>query len=154
MKLFRNVKFGIFNLIKWFLIVWNDRDWDYYYLCEILRKKLISMENYYKNYGMHTKAEEDSKKIKECVMLLNRIIADDYFVNAYKHHDKKWGESKINVNENGYLDITYNNVKTEDDEEIRKVEFKNCMEKENYLMKQDIDYLFDIMKKNLRKWWD
>ena len=26
--------------------------------------------------------------------------------------------------------------------------------KENYLRKQDIDHLFDIMKKNLRKWWD
>lgn len=35
---------GFKNLKKWFKVIWNDRDFDHYYLYVILEKKLSSIE--------------------------------------------------------------------------------------------------------------
>ena len=87
-------------------------------------------------------------------MLLNRLIEDNYFDLVFRPHDKKWGESKMYFKDNGYLEIEYSNVKTEQDQVNQKKDFKNRMSGVEYLNKQDLEYLFDTLNKNIRNWWD
>ena len=37
--------YGIKNLITWFPVIWKDRDWDDYYILEILKFKINKTAN-------------------------------------------------------------------------------------------------------------
>lgn len=43
-KRYRNIKNGIFNLIKYFNIIWKDRDWDFIYFIDLLSFKLNNIK--------------------------------------------------------------------------------------------------------------
>jgi hypothetical protein len=74
----RDIRQGTKNLIYWFPAVWKDRWWDHSFLYSILRWKLIQMEKGFRLYGISTRAQDDAKNIKKCILLLDRLINDDY----------------------------------------------------------------------------
>ena len=149
MRFLRNIRIGIKNLYRWFPIIWNDRDWDHNFFFEIMRFKLKNMENFFRYYGCHLVAEKDADKMKVCIILLDRLIEDRYFDNAFKPHDKKWGESKMRLENNGKLEIDYPNVKTDEDKINQNIDFKKGINLEGYLIKQDLKYSFNILEKNI-----
>ena len=44
------------NLIRWIPIIWKDRDWDFYFTYEILKKKLEFQAEFTRKYGHHESA--------------------------------------------------------------------------------------------------
>lgn len=158
--IWRSLKYGIINLIKWTPTIWKDRDWDHSYFHIIIHKKLSNMEKYLRKYGHHVDAEKDADNIKICLNLLNRILKNEYHEMVYKDHDKKWGESHFNwtdlEHKPGYkeLHITRDNAITEKEKEQEIKEYRALMLREGEMAKQDIDYLYDIIKKYILHWWD
>ena len=65
-------------MIAWAPVIAQDHDWDHAYLFEILRFKLSRMERCLRN-GCHMHRERDAEQIRLCVLLLDRLIADDYW---------------------------------------------------------------------------
>jgi len=66
---------GISNLIKWFPLIWKDRDFDHGYLYDILYFKLGEMQKFFESDNTWSAdAKEYAKQIKECRRLLKRII--------------------------------------------------------------------------------
>ena len=153
-RYFRSVKRGIKNLFIWFPIIWNDRPWDHYYLFAILRFKLGLMEKSFRSYAYHVNAEKDTANMKTCCDLLDRLIADEYCEEAHKEHGLKWGEIDMKVDSDGKVNFTRSNAKTDEDKFIERKEFLECIKTENQLETDDIDELFKIMARNVRKWWD
>jgi len=156
----RQIRQGIKRLIEWFPIIWNDRHWDYFYIFIVLRHKLHLTEQLIRHHGHHVKHIEDADKIKRCVMILDRLIKDEYHENAFRNHDKKWGEPEFEFTDStDYSDcyalhIKHENVNTREDKHLERKEFRRLMNKPEELKKQDIDMLFDYMKKHIQTWWD
>jgi hypothetical protein len=75
---FRGIKQGVRNLRIWFPVIWKDRWWDHSFLCIMLRHKLILMEKGFRTRGVSTRSEEDAHNMKKCILLLDRVINDDY----------------------------------------------------------------------------
>lgn len=148
-----DIPYGLKNLRVWFKLIWSDRNWDYHYIYVILRHKLDLMEKSIRRNGNHTEADSDADQIKECVDILDRLVNDVYFDLAYKDYEEKWGEIKFKVEENR-LQLDNPNVKTPEDHEEERHDFKNAMMKENILKEKDINRLFDLMKNNIQNWWD
>jgi len=160
-----NVTQGIPNLIKWFPVIWSDRNWDFYFIWTLLHRKLYLMEKHIRQHSHHLYKERDADQIKICVNLLKRILDDEYYENVFKNHDKKWGKThfnwkKIDGEEFGYkeevcsLDITRENAKTDEEKAQQTKEFRILSTKVEEQKKQDINYLFDYMKKHIQGWWD
>jgi hypothetical protein len=155
-----NLPRGIINLIKWFPIIWQDRDYDQVYICYILQYKLSLMEKFLREKGHCINSEKDAFNIKKCVILLDRIIKDEYHENVFKNHDKKWGEIKLsskpyeNDKEFHKLLISRKNVVTKEDEEQEKKEYRRLNKHEVELKNQDYKYLFYLMEKYIKHWWD
>jgi len=69
---------GFGNLIKWFPVIWRDRDWDHHFLFEVLRFKLENMEWVFSKYGCGIGSERDAKRMRICIELIKRIQEDNY----------------------------------------------------------------------------
>lgn len=156
----RSVKYGIKNLIIWFPIIWKDRNWDHWFLYKMLKFKLSRMEKYHRKYGIALRSEIKANEMKTCVNLLDRLIEDNYGDMTFKKHNEKWGE--IEIDWVPYKDrddlvkclITRTNVKDEEDEKLERKQFIRLCKHESNLIKQDIEYLFNIMNKQIQSWWD
>ena len=72
------VKQGVKNLVVWFPVVYQDHWWDHSFLYRILRFKLSLMEKGFRTRGMSTNSEKDAKNIKICILLLDRLVNNDY----------------------------------------------------------------------------
>lgn len=149
----RDIPYGIRNLLVWFKVIWNDRNWDYHYIFVILRHKLNLMEKAIRNNNNHTEAERDADQIKECVEILDRLINDVYFDLAYEEYHKKWGEIDFKVRD-GRLELNNSNVQTPEDHEEERHDFKNATMKEHVMKENDIHKLFALMRNNIQGWWD
>lgn len=156
-----NIKEGVKNLIKWSPVIWNDRDFDYIFIFRILKFKLEQMEKRFRECDYTMDSQKNAREIKQCIKILNRIINQDYCNIAFMFHDKKWGnlfmelhDSEIEDDESHPLVLHREKVRNLNDQEEEKKEFRRCMDQENYLENQDIEYLFKIINKHIRKWWD
>ena len=160
MNLFRNVKYGIGNLIKWFPIIWKDRDWDHWFLYIILQFKLKQMEKLQRKYGHSVNSEKYADQIKTAVLILDRLIKDDYFSKSYENHEKKWGETEMKftpLEENPELysvDFVTEKAVTNKQKEQERKEKMRLLHHEEMLKQQDLDYLFKHMRKHIQGWWD
>ena len=92
---FRNIKYGIENLMCWIPIIWKDRDWDHWFLYKVLQHKLKQMIKLQRKYGHSINSNDYADQMQLCVNLLERIITDEYLDNALIPHEKKWGQSEM-----------------------------------------------------------
>jgi hypothetical protein len=155
-----DIPYGFKNLIKWFPVIWTDREWDYWFIYKMLHHKLDLMEKSIRKYGMHVHNERDADSIRKCVLILKRLKEDDYHNMAFKPYYKKWGEAEMLFtdieDEPGLssLQLKYPNVITEQDEILQNKEFKRYSDSEQTLKEQDLDMLFGLMRKHIQSWWD
>lgn len=161
MEMFRDLKYGIINIIRWFVIIWQDRNWDHYFIYRIFWYKLVRMEHHIRKHGNHEDADKDSDTIKICIDALDRLIEDDYNKTGFEEHDKKWGRSEFKFSEwkEGdpelkELKIERDKVVTEEDKEQETKEFFKVTDDERNLKEKDLDTLFKTMRENIENWWD
>lgn len=154
-----DIPYGIKNLIRWFPVIWKDRNWDQYFIYVILHRKLSLAEKALRN-GYHLYADKTADNVKLCVLLLDRLIKDEYHEIAFKQHKRKWGEADFQFKKlqdgtgNSLLNIVYPNVKNEKDKENERKDFLRSIKNSDELRNQDIDLLFETMKKHIQGWWD
>jgi len=74
---------GIKNLWVWFPVIWEDRDWDYYYILQVLKFKLEKQAKHLIEYGRHENAGRDVELMMTCVRLINKIQNEDYYEEYY-----------------------------------------------------------------------
>lgn len=154
----KDIKYGIRNLWRWFPIIWNDRDWDYYYIFKLLKFKFKNMEYNFRNYAHIADADKVADELKVCQLLLDRLIKDEYYGKAYKWHDERWGKAEFNWepidSEYSKLDIKRKFVITDKDEKQERKEYMRLYNHEGMLRKQDIEFLFHIITRKILGWWD
>ena len=155
----RTFWYGIENLWSWKGVIWNDRQWDNGYFYDILYKKLTLMEEYYMDADScwsanHLKYAEDIKKTR---LALKRLIDDDY--SPYKEMDKKWGEIEMWTTPTNREDLVECNIKRE--KECNLEDMEKCskdtiktVRAEEALKTQDLEYVFSMLRKHIRTWWD
>lgn len=146
-----NIKYGIQNLIKWFPVIWRDRDWDQTFLLAMLEKKLSNMSDLHKEYGNKANSDETSRQLKRLANLASRISNENYMDEAFKGKEYLLEKNEMVFVDigNGTSKIEFVGLSHEEREELRRL--YNVMDE---LPVEDIEELFDTMKKNIRYWWD
>lgn len=122
--MFRKIYYGLINLVRWLPIIYNDRDWDWAFLAIIMQYKIKKMKLYHVDKQSFVGVEQIIKKLTICENLLNRIVEEDYMDNP------RYKTILNNVNRQA----AYTWVKMYE--------------------QQDMDLLFKILNKHLKKFWD
>jgi hypothetical protein len=122
---YRSFRRGIINIFSWFPIIWEDRQFDQSYLYIVLRHKLKLMEDFYfSDLPCAMYAEKRGKEIRIARILCDRIIKSEYTSNAMDYF------------------------------KVPRDTYKDIYGHSDYMEKQDKDYLFDLMRKKIDRWWD
>ena len=150
---------GIKNLIRWFPVIWKDRDWDHWFIYEILRKKLKLTEDFQRDHGICVSHKEIAQKIKVCRVILDRLSKDEYLENALIPHEKKWGDLDLKFDDvpgSNYCEMrsVWSKAVTEEDQKQAGIEFSRAGVQSNASQQQDLDMLFRNMRKYILEWWD
>jgi len=148
--------YGLKNLWYWLPVIWNDRHWGDSFFYILLRHKLIPWEKQMRNSQL-MKADQEADKIKEAILLLDRLINDEYTEQVLAPHDAKWGETEIDFEQvaGGYgMHFTRKNAVTPEEKAQARKEYRRLAKHIEHLINQDIEHLFQIIQKNVRGWWD
>ena len=156
--LYDNPKNFFKNIFKYRKFLTNDHWWDYHYFFQMLQLKLTKDAMSYSKYGISLNNDKYVCQMMECVVILERLIEDEYEEKAFEKIDKKWG--KLEMSYKPYKDdltemvLTRDNIHTEQDEKQSR-EQSNSLYKKSYANRiDDIEKLFGIMNKNILYWWD
>jgi hypothetical protein len=86
---------------------------------------------------------------------MERIVKDEYCVEEWKKLDQRWGNTTwTDTLHTSVKAMSRENIKTDRDHELYIKELIGLLQKEDHMAKQDIELLFDLMKKHIRTWWD
>ncbi len=147
-----SIKNGIWNIIRWFPVIWKDRDWDYYYIFALLYHKFSNMEKFFRSDNAYSaNALDVADKIRVAKLLCKRIIDDNYVDNALMPVEEKYGELKYHfepTNNEKLKAMVFDEFPEE-----RKARSK-AYEHAEYMEKQDRKMLFTMLDKYIDGWWD
>lgn len=164
-----NIKYGVKNLIRWFPIIWKDRDWDQAYIWDVLESKLRNQSHYTKHYGYYVDNNHDARNMLICANLIKKIREEEYTMEYLDYYS--WdNEFHPTNNDKTYKVYSHINWEKFDDyfkkyplvykKIITNIESENIDDKKHIAMviadtnhKRAINLLFKIMENHIERWW-
>lgn len=148
---FREFSRNIKNLIRWFPVIWKDRDWDHHFIWEILKFKLKNQSKYIGGRDIHTSAKYDAQRMMLCVRLIDKIQEEYYSMEYidYQRFDEYFNQHKAAVRK-----VLAN--KEHQIFELTEADYKKrlAMNLSYYNEKRAQDILFRLLNRDIKGWWD
>lgn len=156
----------IYNLYRWFPIIWKDQDWDHSFIFEILKFKLKNQAEYIGKRGYHISAERDAEIMMLCVRLIDKVQDEYYGMEYFEYHksELKFIPSKSHP---GNYEMEVEMLEENFDEYFKKYPLIYRMVPDLKAPKDRIAHeiakineerahklLFKILEQNIRRWWD
>jgi hypothetical protein len=164
------------NLIRWFPVIVKDRDYDDYFIFEILKTKLKHQAKYIGNRDIHVNAKRDAEIMMLCVSLIEKIQDEHYGGEYMDYHESRYKwldvEGKPDrkqleieeISENYYEyfakhKAAVRRVLADEKLQIFKLngdddKHRLAMNLGHYNEKRAQDLLFKLINRNIRGWWD
>ena len=157
---------AIKNLIRWFPVIWKDRDWDQTFIYEVLIHKLEKQAKYIGERDWHTRAKREAEKMLLCARLA-RLQQEDLYALEYLDYFEQ--DHKFIPTDGTKKWFTMESTVTRDDlndyfkKYSRQYKLIDKTDKDNYYIAIQIAHnnqersrklLFKIMEENIERWWD
>jgi len=160
---FRSGYRRIKRFIVWFPIIWKDEDWDPENLFEIMKFKISRMRKVIDKNKIVVGYEKLVRDMKVAEEILDRLSSGDFYYDQSKQFEKRYKIGKCICPEKTYsfepdfldcegkvlgsrmVDLSCDYCK-----KMNPIWYKIEYAKQ----KADFDFLFEHLRKNVRKWWD
>jgi hypothetical protein len=83
------------KVLRWIPILWRDRDWDYYFIYEILKQKLKHVEQYTSKYGSHVNSDIDVENLRTAIEMIEKVQTE-YHLDKYLSEATEWTTEGMN----------------------------------------------------------
>ena len=80
---------GLKNLWKWRKPIYNDCDWDYWFIYQILKTKLEFTADHLEKQGIHENKDKDIAQIREVLELID-IVQNEKIIDEVLSSDAEW----------------------------------------------------------------
>jgi hypothetical protein len=168
---------GVKNLIEWFSIIWEDRDYDSHYLMVLMKFKIQKMSKLQGSTNSHASTQRNVEIMNTVVRLIDKVVDETYRHEYYDYFESTFKFVKVERSDN--------NPKREDyysmEEEITRDDTQDYIKKYPRTYKQvtnhswykddisptmipmimgDIRHekakrlLYTLMERNVEKWWE
>jgi hypothetical protein len=156
----------IYNLYRWFPIIWNDQDWDDHYIFEILKFKLKNQAEYIGYHDRHMSAKRDAEIMMLCVRLMDKV-QHEYYGREYQDYYKSDMRFIPSESHPGSYEMEVEILEENFDDYFKKYPLTYRMVPNLQAPKEEIAYhiakineerahklLFKLLEQNIRRWWD
>lgn len=165
--------YGLKNIVKWFKIVWKDRDYDDSFIFEALKFKIENTAKYTERRKWFVGWEIEVSRMRTCVELINRIQNDYYGVEYldYQESNHNFVESDIRDDDGDMMyemkselisenfdqyfkkyGSTYRKVIKEYGDSLHKDSIALRVSNKNHQKAKKL--LFNILEKHIESWWE
>ena len=110
---------GVKNLYKWLPIIWKDRDWDHFYIYQIIEFKLRGQAKYIGTKDRHTRAKEDARDMLICANLIAKI-KDGYYDGEYMDYHESTFQFLPIEDKPGFSELKIDTISEEFDSYFKK----------------------------------
>jgi hypothetical protein len=164
---------GVKNLIKWFPIIWNDRDWDHTFIYKILQFKLTQQSKYIGGHNRHVSAIRDSNRMDLIAKLLELNSNEFYDIEYMDYHESEmvWLDvpDRPDLKELDIVELSnnfdeyfkkypnmYRRVLKMDEPifELDSTKKTIAMNIAHYNQKRCHNLIFKLLETNIEKFWD
>jgi hypothetical protein len=144
----------------WIPIIWQDRDWDYWHLLNLIDKKLSRMQKEIDDFAVKN-GQKRSKTIHKARQYLHKALNPEEHSGVEDYMEKKWGKIECYtskpIHREGYgpcykVLMRYEKQKDGDEKKVYK-DLKYVQEQETKMRKQHSKEFFDYMQANYEEWW-
>jgi hypothetical protein len=156
----------IYNLYRWFPIIWNDQDWDDHFIFEILKFKLKNQAEYIGYHDRHMSAKRDAEIMMLCVRLMDKV-QHEYYGREYQDYYKSDMRFIPSESHPGSYEMEVEILEENFDDYFKKYPLIYRMVPDLNADKENIAFhiakineerahklLFKILEQNIRRWWD
>jgi hypothetical protein len=156
----------IYNLYRWFPIIWKDQDWDHSFIFDILKFKLKNQAKYIGKRGCHVSAERDAEIMMTCVHLIEKV-QDEWYGREYFDYHKSKLKFIDSESHPGSYEMKIEEISENYDDYFKKYPLIYRMVPDLKASKHKIaldiarineerahKLLFKILEQNIRNWWD
>jgi len=156
----------IYNLYRWFPIIWKDQDWDDHYIFEILKFKLKNQAEYIGYHDRHMSAKRDAEIMMLCVRLIEKV-QDEWYGREYFNYHKSDMRFIPSESHPGSYEMEMEILEENFDDYFKKYPLIYRMVPDLKAPKDEIAFhiakineerahklLFKILEQNIRRWWD
>jgi len=156
----------IYNLYRWFPIIWKDQDWDDHYIFEILKFKLKNQAEYIGYHDRHMSAKRDAEIMMLCVRLMDKV-QHEYYGREYQDYYKSDMRFIPSESHPGSYEMEVEILEENFDDYFKKYPLTYRMVPNLQAPKEEIAYhiakinekrahklLFKLLEQNIRRWWD
>lgn len=153
-RIFTHIK----EMAMWNKVIWNDVDWDYISIYDILIFKFTKMIKYYesdKPLQCEESKDEIINDLKKALELTKRLRYDEYSKECCEEFDKKYPK---------FHKEFFNFEPCEDNPKFLKLsplasqesqdEFTKCCKESDEMRMSDKRELFDLLNDKIERWWD
>ena len=160
---------GVKNIFRWAPTLYKDKDWDSWYIYNILQKKIEFQRQEIINANRHTDIDRDNRDMTIALNLLERV-KDDYYGMEHVDYSKTEfdfipveGNSNLKEMKMTVLSENYDEFLKKYPSSVRKVlkEKGNNLEKDvlcvyvaRYNQERARKLLFKLLEQKIEKWWD
>lgn len=142
-------------------VIWNeDKDFEAESILALMERKFRRCANFFEKDSIVMDSERTAKELRICAELCRRAYTNNYSLRQEKYYSDKYGDTDIvdvGIDERGWTRTVIDpapKVKTEkEQEQARKLRMR-MGKHEEYMLKQDLEYLGKLMSKKLHSWWE
>jgi hypothetical protein len=157
-QLIYSIRQGLSNLKDWFPIIWNDRDFDYGYLLELVEFKSRRMLKFFESDKSSTDWEQEREQndllaLRRFIPLIQYIHRQEYEDDAFEEWYKEFpSERKMNFEDVEISGEKYRISKPMDNKESERLRYWLKVSETNY--ENAMKKMGNILLNSLRNWWD
>ena len=159
---------GCKNVIRWSPTIFKDRDWDQWYIYNVLQKKIEFQRQELINANRHTDMNRDNRDMAIVLNLIERVNEGFYGVEYFDYSESKFRFEPIEGDDE-YYTMEQDVISENYDEYIKKYQssVRKVLKEKPDLDKKDLcfwvarnneekahDLLHRILKERIRYWWD
>lgn len=172
----KDFKTGIRNLYYWLPVIWKDRNHDYHYIFEMLKKKLEFQANFMEVRNTFVNTPGYVSRMRTCQKLIQKIQDDFYGVEYLDYVDSDFTFNPVEDGKFFTVDVEIHSETLDDfllkyplvHKKVLKGEGPFPLDGKNEVeIKQNIarnicwinekrakKLLFKILEENIERWWD
>jgi len=159
---------GIKNIIRWIPTLYKDKDWDEWYIYNILQKKIEFQRKEIIYANRHMQVDRDNRDMTIALNLIERVKEDYYGIEYLDYSETKFrfepieGDGELYSMEQDVISENYNEYIKKYPSSVRKVLKENpnldkkdlCFYVAKHNEEKAHNLLHRVLKERMGRWWD